>query len=228
MLLHLYHATIVPPDVQQQDSPLCADNPAFPRRGPKAGGWIGSTSCQDDYCRLWRRTCNCGVWEIEWSRSQQSKALLRSGRHFANRGYSLNCNKLVLAWPLRHLADLSPSGASRPRVINQLAPLWSCDNYCLCKRGGGLSGMCGWVQDRVSDHGKEKATVKVHVWGRFLIWMASTVLLCQNPSACLWTVTPSQLMQWSEHELQCHPWGLLVSLLICAHLVWLSVSSLFH
>ena len=30
----------------------------------------------------------------------------------------------------------------------------------------------------------------------FLIWMASTVLLSQNPSALLWTVTPSQLMQW--------------------------------
>ena len=30
----------------------------------------------------------------------------------------------------------------------------------------------------------------------FLIWMASTVLLSQNPSALLWTVAPSQLMQW--------------------------------
>ena len=30
----------------------------------------------------------------------------------------------------------------------------------------------------------------------FLIWMVSTVLLCQNPLACLWTVAPSQLMQW--------------------------------
>ena len=32
----------------------------------------------------------------------------------------------------------------------------------------------------------------------------------------------------SEHEVQCCSWGLLVSLLVCAHLVWLSVSSLFH
>ena len=30
----------------------------------------------------------------------------------------------------------------------------------------------------------------------FLIWMAFTVLLSQNPSALLWTVVPSQLMQW--------------------------------
>ena len=27
--------------------------------------------------------------------------------------------------------------------------------------------MCGWVQDRVPDHRKEKTTVKVHVWGGF-------------------------------------------------------------
>ena len=30
----------------------------------------------------------------------------------------------------------------------------------------------------------------------FLIWMAFTVLLYQNASARLWTVAPSQLMQW--------------------------------
>ena len=30
----------------------------------------------------------------------------------------------------------------------------------------------------------------------FLICMASTVLLSQNPLALLWTVAPSQLMQW--------------------------------
>ena len=29
----------------------------------------------------------------------------------------------------------------------------------------------------------------------FLIWVASTVLLIQSPSALLWTVAPSQLMQ---------------------------------
>ena len=32
----------------------------------------------------------------------------------------------------------------------------------------------------------------------FLIWMASTVLFCENPSACLWSVAPSQLMQRSS------------------------------
>ena len=30
----------------------------------------------------------------------------------------------------------------------------------------------------------------------FLILMASIVILCQKPSALLWTVVPSQLMQW--------------------------------
>ena len=29
-----------------------------------------------------------------------------------------NCNKPVITWPLGRLANLSPSGASRPRVIN--------------------------------------------------------------------------------------------------------------
>ena len=31
---------------------------------------------------------------------------------------SLNCNKPVITWPFRHLANLSPSGTSRPCVIN--------------------------------------------------------------------------------------------------------------
>ena len=31
---------------------------------------------------------------------------------------SSNCNKPVITWPLGRLANLSPSGASRPRVIN--------------------------------------------------------------------------------------------------------------
>ena len=31
---------------------------------------------------------------------------------------SSNCNKPVITWPLVRLANLSPSGASRPRVIN--------------------------------------------------------------------------------------------------------------
>ena len=42
-----------------------------------------------------------------------------------------NCNKLVITWPLGRLADLSPSGASSPRVINQQAPSWPCYNYYL-------------------------------------------------------------------------------------------------
>ena len=42
-----------------------------------------------------------------------------------------NCNKLVITWPLGRLANLSPSGASRPRVINQPAPSWPCYNYYL-------------------------------------------------------------------------------------------------
>ena len=29
-----------------------------------------------------------------------------------------------------------------------------------------------------------------------VIWMASTVLLCQKPAALLWTLVPSQLIQW--------------------------------
>ena len=42
-----------------------------------------------------------------------------------------NCNKLVITWPLGRLANLSPSAASRPRVINQPAPSWPCYNYYL-------------------------------------------------------------------------------------------------
>ena len=41
----------------------------------------------------------------------------------------LHCNKSVITWPLGHLADLSHSGTSRPRVINQPAPSWPCYNY---------------------------------------------------------------------------------------------------
>ena len=41
---------------------------------------------------------------------------------------SSNCNKPVITWPLGRLANLSPSGASRPRVINKPAPSWPCDN----------------------------------------------------------------------------------------------------
>ena len=41
MLLHSSHATFVPPDVRQQESPLCADNSAFPRKELKAGGESG-------------------------------------------------------------------------------------------------------------------------------------------------------------------------------------------
>ena len=37
-----------------------------------------------------------------------------------------NCNKLVITWPLGCLANLSPSGALRPQVINQPAPSWPC------------------------------------------------------------------------------------------------------
>ena len=53
----------------------------------------------------------------------------------------------------------------------------------------------------------------------FLIWMASTVLLSQKPSALLWTVVPTQLMQWwsFEHELQYRSWDLLISLLVYVH-----------
>ena len=43
-----------------------------------------------------------------------------------------NCNKLVITWPLGRLANLSPSGASRPRVINQPAPSCPCYNYYIC------------------------------------------------------------------------------------------------
>ena len=63
----------------------------------------------------------------------------------------------------------------------------------------------------------------------FLIRMASTVLLSQNPSALLWTVAPSQLMQW----LVFWTWtaipflGSPISLLVCVHSAWLSVSSWF-
>ena len=42
-----------------------------------------------------------------------------------------NCNKLVITWPLGRLANLSPSGALRPQVINQPAPSWPCYNYYL-------------------------------------------------------------------------------------------------
>ena len=45
-----------------------------------------------------------------------------------------NCNKLVITWPLGRLAYLLPSGASRPRVINQPAPSWPCYNYYLTRR----------------------------------------------------------------------------------------------
>ena len=74
-----------------------------------------------------------------------------------------------------------------------------------------LGGLCvWWVQDRVSPWG---------VGGR-----------C--PSSCsewlsfgLWRL-PSWYSGWSfGHELQCHWWGLLISLLVCVHSGWLSVSS---
>ena len=67
------------------------------------------------------------------------------------------------------------------------------------KEGEGISRVCvGWVQDSVPDYRKKKAAVEVHVRVDFLVWMASTVLLCQHPSAHLWTVAPSQLMQWLD------------------------------
>ena len=55
---------------------------------------------------------------IRFDGARLSYALVRS-----------NCNKLVITWPLGRLTDLSPSGASRPRVINQPAPEGPCYNY---------------------------------------------------------------------------------------------------
>ena len=40
----------------------------------------------------------------------------------------LNCNKPGITWPLGRLANLSPSGALCPRVINYPGPSWACDN----------------------------------------------------------------------------------------------------
>ena len=57
---------------------------------------------------------------IRFDGARLSYALVRS-----------NCNKLVITWPLGRLTDLSPSGALRPRVINQPAPSWPCYNYYL-------------------------------------------------------------------------------------------------
>ena len=58
---------------------------------------------------------------------------IRSIARFNGEGVSeilhSNCNKSVITCPLGRLADLSHSGASHPRVINQPAPSWPCYNY---------------------------------------------------------------------------------------------------
>ena len=48
---------------------------------------------------------------IRFDGARLSYALVRS-----------NCNKLVITWPLGRLTDLSPSGASSPRVIISQRP----------------------------------------------------------------------------------------------------------
>ena len=70
---------------------------------------------------------------IRFDSARLSYALVRS-----------NCNKLVITWPLGRLTDLSPSGASRPRVINQPAPSWPCYNYYMYMYtvGHGRSVLC--------------------------------------------------------------------------------------
>ena len=76
---------------------------------------------------------------IRFDGARLSYALVRS-----------NCNKLVITWPLGRLTDLSPSGASRPRVINQPAPSWPCYNYYLsptpcCNEGEDITNKTSWT-----------------------------------------------------------------------------------
>lgn len=44
--------------------------------------------------------------------------------------------------------------------------------------------------------GSRRPLPKFMFWEALLMWITSTVLLCQNPSALLWTVAPYQLIQW--------------------------------
>ena len=52
------------------------------------------------------------------------------------------------------------------------------------------------VQDGVLHHGEWEATVQVHVWDGSPDADCFHNLLCQKPSPLLWTVAPSQLIQW--------------------------------
>ena len=56
---------------------------------------------------------------------------------------------------------------------------------------------CGWGGSRMEFQtmGSRKLLSRF-MFGVTLIWMASTVLLCQKPAALLWTLVPSQLIQW--------------------------------
>ena len=58
-----------------------------------------------------------------FANSHSNVRVVRSITRFDGRSLSYalvrsNCNKLVITWPLGRLANLSPEGASRPRVIN--------------------------------------------------------------------------------------------------------------
>ena len=95
------------------------------------------------------------------------------------------------------------------------------------KRGEGQSGMCGQVQDWVPDHGKEKELLRFKFRGS---WMAFTVYSARTLQLVfgLWLHPSWWSGLSSEHELQFRSWGLLTSVLVYAHSVWLTVSSQFH
>ena len=72
------------------------------------------------------------VFEISYSNVRVVRSITRfDGIRLSYTLVRSNCNKLVITWPLGRLANLSPSGALRPRVINEPAPSWPCYNYYL-------------------------------------------------------------------------------------------------
>ena len=100
-------------------------------------------------------------------------------------------------------------------------------NWCWGGEMGLVGGCVEWVENGLPDHvGRRKPLSRFMFRVSFLILMASTVL-SQRFSTFLWTVVPSQLMQWlffwtwiAIPFLRLH-----VLLLVCVHLAWLSMFS---
>ena len=84
----------------------------------------------------WLRVCTFGlgaqsvnIWIRDWNvRNAIIEVLVLRNPRTLSDPPGLNRNKSVITWPLGRLADLSHSGASRPRVINQPAPSLPCYN----------------------------------------------------------------------------------------------------